>query len=209
MLMTQTMCELKPKIEVAIAGTQLPTLKDGEAMAWEWTEPVVKALPNLVHVFATDEASNHWIARDDSTEQLDRDARSQREGTIPPPAAEAVVEAGEGASSKRSSTLRGMAEGYEIPIDGTRPGSNGGTGASGSGGGGGHPPPKKTVAAGNPGDSSDDSDSNPEVGQLPKKKLSSEKLLEKYITAMIRDHKRRDKVEAPKPQPYKGDPKAL
>ena len=32
MLMTQTICELKPKIEEAIAGTQLPGLKDGEAM---------------------------------------------------------------------------------------------------------------------------------------------------------------------------------
>ena len=32
MLMTQTICELKSKIEEAIAGTQLPALKDGEAM---------------------------------------------------------------------------------------------------------------------------------------------------------------------------------
>ena len=35
------------------------------------------------------------------------------------------------------------------------------------------------------------------------------KLLEKYITAIIKDHKNRDKVEAPKPQPYKGDPEDL
>ena len=32
MLITQTICELKPKIEQAIAGTRLPALKDGEAM---------------------------------------------------------------------------------------------------------------------------------------------------------------------------------
>ena len=51
MLMTQTICELKPKIEQAIAGTQLPALKDRDAMEWEWTEPVTKALPDLVHVF--------------------------------------------------------------------------------------------------------------------------------------------------------------
>ena len=30
-----------------------------------------------------------------------------------------------------------------------------------------------------------------------------------YIDAMIKDHKRRDTVEAPKPQPYKGDPEDL
>ena len=126
---------------------------------------------------------------------MDRDARSQREGTIPPPTPEASLGAGEGASRKRSSTLRGTGGAYGIPgIDGT--------GASGSGRRRGNPPPKKTAAAGNPGDSSadSDSDSDPDMGQPPKKKITSEKLLEKYITAIIKDHKRRDKVEAPKPQ---------
>ena len=47
------------------------------------------------------------------------------------------------------------------------------------------------------------------MGQPTKKKITSEKLLEKYITAIIKDHKRRDKVKAPKPQPYKGDPEDL
>ena len=47
------------------------------------------------------------------------------------------------------------------------------------------------------------------MGQPPKKKITSEKLVEKYITAIIKDHKTRDKVEAPKPQPYKGDPEDL
>ena len=76
MLMTQTICELKPKIEEAITGTQLPTLKDGEAMEWEWTQPITKALLDLVHVFESEEANQHWISRDDSTKQMDRDARS-------------------------------------------------------------------------------------------------------------------------------------
>ena len=47
------------------------------------------------------------------------------------------------------------------------------------------------------------------MGGPPKKKITSKKLLEQYIAAMIKDHKRRDKVEAPKPQPYKGDPEDL
>ena len=73
MLMTLTICELKPQIEEAIAGTQLPTLKDGEAIEWEWTQPVTKALPDLVHVFELEEANQHWIPQDDYTEQMDRD----------------------------------------------------------------------------------------------------------------------------------------
>ena len=80
-----------------------------------------------------------------------------------------------------------------------------GTGASGSSGGRGNPLPKKTAAAGNSGDSSDDSDSDPDVGQPPKRKITCDKLLEKYMDAIIKDHKRGDKVEAPKPQPYEGD----
>ena len=47
------------------------------------------------------------------------------------------------------------------------------------------------------------------MGQSPKKKITSEKLLEKHITAILKDHKSRDKVEASKPQPYKGDPEDL
>ena len=47
------------------------------------------------------------------------------------------------------------------------------------------------------------------MGQPPKTKITSEKLLEKYVTAIIKDHKSRDKVEALKPQPYKGDPEDL
>ena len=80
-----------------------------------------------------------------------------------------------------------------------------GTGASGSSGGRGNPPPKKTAAAGNSGDSSDESDRDPDVGQLSKTKTTSEKLLAKYMDAIIKDHKTGDKVEAPKLQPYKGD----
>ena len=76
MLMTQTICELKPKIEEAIAGTQLSALNDGEAMKWEWTQPVTKAFPDLVHIFESEEAIQHWMPLYDYTEQLDRDARS-------------------------------------------------------------------------------------------------------------------------------------
>ena len=171
-------------------------------MEWEWTQPVTKALPHLVHIFKSEEANQRWIPWDDYTEQMDWDARSQRDGTIASPTPGASLGTGESASRKRSSTLRGTGGGYGIPgMDGT--------GASGSGGGRGNPPPKKIAAAGNPGDSSDDSDSDPDVGQPPKKKITSEKLLEKYITAIIKDHKSRDKVEAPKPQPYKGDPEDL
>ena len=47
------------------------------------------------------------------------------------------------------------------------------------------------------------------MGQPPKKKITSEKLLETYIAAIFNDYKRRDKVKATKPQPYKGDPEEL
>ena len=40
-------------------------------------------------------------------------------------------------------------------------------------------------------------------------KITSEKLLAKYISAMIKDQKHRDKADALKPQPYKGDPEDL
>ena len=43
------------------------------------------------------------------------------------------------------------------------------------------------------------------MGQPPKKKINAEKLLEKYIAAIIQDHKRGDKVAVPKPRPYKDD----
>ena len=161
-------------------------------MEWEWTQPVTKALPHLVHIFKSEEANQRWIPWDDYTEQMDWDARSQRDGTIASPTPGASLGTGESAIRKRSSTLRGTGGAYGIlGIDGT--------GASGRGGGRGNPPPKKTAAAGNQGDSSDDSDRDPVVGQPPKEKITSEKLLEKYITAIIKHHKSRDKVEAPKP----------
>ena len=116
-------------------------------------------------------------------------ARSQREGTIPPPTPGATLGASESTSRRQSSTF-----------------DQGNPNAGGSGGGKGNIPPRNTAGAGNPGDSSDDSNSDPEVGKPPKEKATSEKLLEKYIDAMIRNHKGRDKVEAPKPEPYKGYP---
>ena len=84
-------------------------------MELERTQHVTKALLDLVHVFESKEAHPHWIPRDDYTEQMDPDARSQREGTIPPPTPGASVGTGESASLKRNSTLRGSNGGYRIP----------------------------------------------------------------------------------------------
>ena len=39
--------------------------------------------------------------------------------------------------------------------------------------------------------------------------MTSNQVLHKYAKAMIADEKRRDKADAPKPQPYKGDPEDL
>ena len=81
------------------------------------------------------------------------------------------------------------------------------------GSGGGAPPnkPKKSTAGGNLDDSSDnsDSDASDNEGELTKKKSTSNQLLHKYMKARISDQKRRDKADAPKPQPYKGNPKDL
>ena len=86
-------------------------------------------------------------------------------------------------------------------------------GLGGSGGGGPRKKPKgkKTASGADPGDSSDNSDRDPSdnEGELPKVMITSEKLLVKYLSAMIKDQKHRDKADAPKPQPYKGDPEDL
>ena len=73
------------------------------------------------------------------------------------------------------------------------------------------PKGKKRAGGGDPGDSSDNSDSDPSdnEGELPKVKITSEQLLAKYIIAIIKDQKHCDKADAPKPQPYKGDPEDL
>lgn len=47
------------------------------------------------------------------------------------------------------------------------------------------------------------------MGQPAKKTITCKELLEKYITTIIDNCKWRDKVEAFKPQPYKGDPEEL
>ena len=83
--------------------------------------------------------------------------------------------------------------------------------SGGSGGGAPHKKSKKSAAGGNLDDSSDDLDSDLSENeeQLPKTKLTSNQLLHKYVKAMIADQKRKDKADAPKPQPYKGDPEDL
>ena len=75
MRMTKTICGLKPKIEEAFTGIQLPALKDREAMEWEWTQPVTKALGDLVYEFESEEANQHRIPLDNYTEQINRYAR--------------------------------------------------------------------------------------------------------------------------------------
>ena len=71
------------------------------------------------------------------------------------------------------------------------------------GSGGGTPPkkPKKSSATGNPDDSSynSDSDSSDNKGELPKKKLTCNQLLHKYVKAIYADQKKKDKAHAPKP----------
>ena len=68
-----------------------------------------------------------------------------------------------------------------------------------------------SAAGGNPDDSSDNSDSDPSdnEGELPKKKLTSNQLLHKYVKAIIADQKKRDKADVSKSQPYKGDPEDI
>jgi len=78
---------------------------------------------------------------------------------------------------------------------------NGAKGGSGA--------PLKGPPAKNPWDSSSDSDSDSSKEERPKKKLTTQQLLVKYVTAMVKDQKKKDKAQAPKPQPYKGDPEDL
>ena len=54
-----------------------------------------------------------------------------------------------------------------------------------------------------------DSDPSDNKRELPKKKLSSNQLLHKYVKARIYDQQRGDQANAPKWQPYKGDPEDL
>ena len=54
-----------------------------------------------------------------------------------------------------------------------------------------------------------DSDTSDNAGELPKKKLTSNPLLHKYVKAMIADQKRRDKADTSEPQTYKSDPEDL
>ena len=193
MHMTMLVIECKNLMETQIKTVSIKDEDAADPMERQW-DPPSKPLPPLLEHF-TQQVNNNvgqLIPIEDVMEASARNARSQREGTIPPPTPGATRGASESTSRKRSSTF-----------------NPGNLNAGGSGGGKGNIPTRNTAGAGNPGDSSDDSDSNPEIGKPPKKKVTSQKLLEKYIEAMIKDHKGRDKVEAPKPQPYKGDPEDL
>ena len=125
-------------------------------------------------------------------DKADRDARARCRGTVPPSTSGAALGPTENPGRQRSTTLTNAASG-------------------GSGGGAPLKKPKKSAVGGNPDDSSDNSDGDlsDNEGELPKKKLTSNQLLHKYLKAMIADQKSRDKADAPKLQPYKGNPEDL
>ena len=121
-------------------------------------------------------------------QDADEKPREQRPGSILPPTPKATLGASQGTSRKRNKVTEDLPQGL---------GRSGGDGPPKK------PKGKKTAGGGDPGDSSDNSDSDPNDNEcaLPKVKIISEKLLAKYISAMIRDQKHRDKADAPKPQP--------
>ena len=125
-------------------------------------------------------------------QDADKKAREQRASSILPPTPKATLGASQSTSRKRNKVIEDLPHGL---------GGNGGDGPLRK------PKGKKTAGGGDPGDSSDNSDShsNDNEGELPKVKITSEKLLAKYSSAMIRFQKHQDKAEAPKPPPYKGD----
>ena len=193
MHMTMLVIECINLLETQIRTVPITSDDVADPMDWQW-DPPAKPLPPLLEHFTQqiDKNQGRLTPMEGVMEASASNARSKREGTIPPPTPGTTLGASESTSRKRSSTF-----------------DQGNPNAGGSGGGKGNIPPRNTAAAGNPGDSSDDSGSDPEVGKPPKKKVPSQKLLQKYIDAMIKDHKRRDKCEAPKPQPYKADPEDL
>ena len=130
------------------------------------------------------------------SQDADEKAREQRASSIPPPTPKVMLGASQSTSRKHNMVTEDLPQGLG-GSDGDRPPKI----AKG----------KKTAGGGNPDDSSDNNDSDPSdnEGELPKVKITSEKLLAKYISTMIRDQKLGDKADAPKPQLYKGDPEDL
>ena len=157
MHMTMLVIECKNLMETQIKTVPIKDEDAADPIEWQW-DPPSKPLPPLLEHF-TQQVNNNMgqlTPIEDVMEASARNARSQREGTIPPPTPSATLGASESTSRKRSSTF-----------------DEGNPNAGGSDGGKGHIAPRNTAGAGNPGDSSDDSDSDPEVGKLPKKKVTS------------------------------------
>ena len=164
-------------------------------MDWEWIPPSHTPLKDLILSFKLEVKTGGFTPKFPE-QDADEKAREQRAGSIPPPIPKAMLGARQGTSRKRNKVTTDMPQGL---------GSSGGDG-----------PPKKptgnkTAGGGNARESTDNSDSDPSdnEGELPKVKIKSEKLLAKYISAMIKDLKHRDKADVPQAQPYKGDPEDL
>ena len=127
---------------------------------------------------------------EDPRDAADRIERTRRGGTLPPPTPQGSLGSSQNTGRKRRTNL---------------------TSKKGSSSTAQPKKPRELGIGGNPGDSSNDShsDISNDPVEMPKKKMTSENLLHKYVKAMVQDYKRKDKADAPKPQPYKGDPKDL
>ena len=186
--MTMNVIQLKAGIEGALAAA-IPSIPNEhtDPMDWEFTPTPVTVTALAIDLERQIKRGKKILTPNENPEDKpDRDAHTRRGGTVPPSAPGAALGPTENTGRQRSTTLTNMASG---------------------GSGGSAPPkkPKKSASGGNPDDSSNHSDSDPsdKEGELPKKKLTSNQLLHKYVKAMIADQKRRDKAATPKPQPYK------
>ena len=192
--MTMNIIQFKAGIEGALAAA-IPSIpkEQTDPIDWEFTPTPVTGTDLAIDLERQIMRGKKTLTPNKNPEdKADRDARVRRGGTVPPPTIGAALGPTENTGRQRSTTLTNTARG---------------------GSGGGTPPkkPKKSAAGGNPDDSSNNSDSDPSdtEGELPKTKLTSNQLLHKYVKAMIADQKRKYEADAPKPQPYEGDPEDL
>ena len=196
MHMSFNVMNLKAELENAVKEKATPLLEDStEPMDWEWTPPSHIPLKDLIAEFELEVKIGSFTPKIPE-QDADEKAREQRAGSIQPPTPKVTLGASQGTSLKRNKVTEDLPQGL---------GRSGGDGPPKK------PKGKKTAGSGDPSDSSDNSDIDPSdnEGELPKVKITAEKLLAKYISAMIRDKKHRDKADAPKPQRYKGDPEDL
>ena len=189
--MTMHVFDIRQSIAAALETIPAPekeaTEGSSEPMDWEWT-PKPLPVPNLADELENKIKKGKLKANpaEDPGDTADSRERTRRRGTVPPPTPQGSLGSSQNTGRKRRTTL---------------------TSKKGSGSGAPPKKPREPGIGGNPEDSSDDSDSNASnnPGELPKKKITSKDLLHKYLKAMVQDYKKRDKADAPKPQPYKGD----